>query len=213
MVSLPLLQYVLYVTKWNSRAISTVLQSEMHTNHISTAWDAHEPFFSLAIEGRLTLHDLPGLQAFAELKTLKSSRRMNSINMLILKGWVIFVEVACTICLIFYAKRPWESMQIYKMNSTVKTICIGLLLQLLFTAPNITHGFVQRVWPLQSKVKCAGHYSCKTLFSGSPQGPWGRACTMNCGFDAFNYHKPQRRCSPHALLSTVRETSHWDLFE
>ena len=35
------------------------------------------------------------------------------------------------------------------MNSTVKTICIGLLLQLLFTAPNITYRFVQRVWPLK----------------------------------------------------------------
>ena len=151
MVSLPLLQYVLYVTKWNSGAISTVLQSEMHTNHISTAWDAHEPFFSLAIEGRLTLHDLPGLQAFAELKTLKSSRRMNSINMLILKGWVLFVEVACTICLIFYAERPWKSMQIYKTNSTVKTICNDLLLKLFWGDPNITYRFVQRVWPLQRR--------------------------------------------------------------
>ena len=43
----------------------------MHTNHISTARDAHEPFFSLAIEGRLTVCDLPGLEAFAEFEILE----------------------------------------------------------------------------------------------------------------------------------------------
>ena len=123
----------------------------MHTNHISTAWDAHEPFFSLAIEGRLTVYDLPGLEAFAEFEILKSSWRMNSINMLIAKGWVLYVEVACTLCLILYAERPWKSMPIYKTNSTVKTICNDLLLKLFWRAPNIKYVFVQRVWSTQRR--------------------------------------------------------------
>ena len=69
MVSLPLLQCALYVANLNSRAISTYLQPEMHTNHISA--DAHEPFFSLAIEGRLTVHDLAGPEAFVEFEILE----------------------------------------------------------------------------------------------------------------------------------------------
>ena len=59
--------------------------------------------------------------------------------------------MACTICLIRYAERPWKSMQIYKTNSTVKTICNDLLLKLFWGDPNITYRFVQRVWPLQRR--------------------------------------------------------------
>ncbi len=65
---------------WQTEILELFLRfckSEMHTNHISTAWDAHEPFFSLAIEGRLTVYDLPGLEAFAEFEILKSSRIMD----------------------------------------------------------------------------------------------------------------------------------------
>ena len=52
------------------------------------------------------------------------------------------LEVGCTICLTFYAERPWKSMPICKTNSTVKTMCNDLVLNIFFRAHHITYGFV-----------------------------------------------------------------------
>ena len=62
---------------------------------------------------------------------------------------VLCQEVGCAMCLTLYAKKPWRSMQIYKTNSTVKIVCNDLVLYISYGACKITHGFVQRVWPMQ----------------------------------------------------------------
>jgi hypothetical protein len=116
--------------------------------------------------------------------------------MLIPKELVLCVKVACTTCLTFHAKEPWESMTIYKTNSTVEIICGDRVWKLLWRAEpakeltGLCKGF--------GHFKGPGHESCTALFLGSPQGPWARACTRNCGLDAFNYHKPQDRWLPSA---------------
>ena len=98
------------------------------------------------------------------------------------------------------------------MNSTVKTICIGLLLQLLFTAPNITHGFVQRAWPLKRRWSLFLQSALLWESAGSMRKSLYQELRVGCLQLSQATKMVLSACA--AAVSTVEKKGcHWQLFE